>query len=151
MLAHLRPWTTAHRRVISLLAAVAAASTLTIANPAQAQAPPYTCPAESGDTIELTDGFASATIYVSRNCSDGRSRFDGVVRDISGDGRAAFLRLDFLDNNGFVYRREEPSAINGFGSEASFAFNSGDPSPGMHVCVEARDWFSQSERECVQF
>lgn len=141
--------------MVSLLAAVAAASALTVAYApdAEAQAPPYTCPEYGAQTIELDDGSASATIYVSKDCSDGLSRYDGVVRDINCDGRAAYLEMRFWNgDNLFPYRYEDPGATNGCGTEATFAFSSTNPSPRMHACVVAQNWGpTESSRDCADF
>jgi hypothetical protein len=149
-MAHLQLWTTTHRRFVGLLAAVMVITALSVVSAPAAQAQGYTCNEYGANTIELNDGSASATIYVSKNCSDGLSRFDGVVRDIECDGRAAYLQLDFsnpdaaINSQGgsWVYRSETVSASNGCGTEATFAFSSTNPQPGMYAVVYADGWTS---------
>jgi hypothetical protein len=122
-----------------------AITALSVVSAPAAQAQGYTCSEYGADTIELNDGSASATIYVSKDCSDGLSRFDGVVRDIECDGRAAYLWLEFsnpdaaINSQGgsWAYRSEKVTAPNGCGTEATFAFSSTNPHPGMFAEVFA--------------
>lgn len=125
-----------------------------------AQAQEYTCNEYGADTIELNDGSASATIYVSKGCSDGLSRFDGVVRDIECDGRAAYLWLQFSNPDAAInsqggrvpYREEQVSATNGCGTEATFAFSSTNPYPNMFAEVYADGWTSfESDSDSAYF
>jgi hypothetical protein len=111
---------------------------------ARAQDP---CADSTVTTIELDDGAASATINVRKGCSDGLSRFDGVVRDISCDGREAKLWLRFfnpdagINSNGnpyaWDYRGEEPTAGNGCGTESTFSYSSTNPYPNMYAVAYA--------------
>lgn len=133
-----------------LLAAVMVVTGLTFVAAPSAQAQDYTCSEYGANTIELNDGSASATIYVSKDCSDGLSRFDGVVRDIACDGRAAYLWLQFSNPDAWIngaggrvpYREEQVSASNGCGTEATFVFSSTNPHPNMLGEVYADGWTS---------
>ncbi|HEX6362515.1 MAG TPA: hypothetical protein VFZ93_06160, partial [Albitalea sp.] len=142
---------TAHRRAAALMAALVATTALIVVGAPAARAQSYTCPEYGAQTIELNDGSASATIYVSKDCSDGRSRFSGVVRDIHCDARGARLWMRFFNGDHlFPYRAEEPSASNGCGSESTFSYSSTNPSPGMHACVRAQNWGpTESAGDCA--
>lgn len=136
MLGYLRLWTARHRRLVSLLAAVAVATSFSVVNAPAAQA--YTCPRSGATTIQLNDGSAAATIYVSKNCSDGRSRFSGTVRDIKCDGRSAYLWTRFWNgSNPIRYRAETATAGNGCGTSASFSYTTAVRWPELHSCAYA--------------
>jgi hypothetical protein len=127
------------------------ASALSIAYAPAARAQSYTCPEYGARTIELDDGSASATIYVSEDCSDGRSRFDGVVRDINCDARAGYLWMRFYNgDNIFPHRAEKPGATNGCHTESTFSFSSTNPNPNIYACVVAQNWGpTESSRDCA--
>ena len=146
MIAHLRRWTTTHRRTVSLLAAAVAVAAFSIGSTSVAQAQPVTC--SNSDTVELDDGYASATVTAHRNCWDGTSRYEIVVRDIVCDYRAAHLQLDFYNpdsvlntfGNADAYRTEVVSASNGCGTETgTVAFTSTNPNPDLLACVNAKN------------
>jgi hypothetical protein len=149
-MAYRQLWTTTHRRFAGLLAALLVITALSFVSAPAAQAQGYTCSEYGANTIELNDGSASATIYVSKDCSDGLSRYDGVVRDIECDGRSAYLWLQFsnpdaaINSQGGVvpYREEQVSATNGCGTEATFAFSSTNPHPNVLGEVYADGWTS---------
>lgn len=147
IIAHLRTWAHAHRRLVTLLAALVAATVYGIADAPEAHA--YTCP--STQTVNLNDGSASATLYVRRNCSDGRSRWSGTVRDIKCDARSAYLQMRFYSGpNRFPFRSEEPRAGNGCGTSSTFSYSSTNADP-YRVWVCARAWNSgptQSTGDC---
>lgn len=142
--------TPAHRRLASLLAGVLAAGAVFVVTAPAAQAQAFTCPNHTARVIELNDGAVSATINVVKDCSDGLSRFDGVVRDIKCDGRSANLWLDFSNDDAWInqwggavpYRSENPKATNGCGTQASFNYSSTNPSPTMYAEVFADSWGS---------
>lgn len=150
VIAHQRLRTPTHRRLTGLLAAVITAAALLVVAAPAAQAQSYTCPEYTARTIELDDGAVSATINVVKDCSDGRSRFDGVVRDIKCDGRSAYLWLDFANPDAWInqwggatpYRSENPSATNGCGTQATFSYSSTNPRPIMRAEVYADSWGS---------
>lgn len=151
VIAHLRLSNRTHLRLLAVLAALAVVAVLGVVNAPGAQALSYTCPPYGARTVELNDGSASATIYVSKDCSDGRSRFDGVVRDIHCDARGAQLELRFFNgDNLFPYRAELPTAGNGCGTEATFNFSSTNPNPRVRACVRAVNRGpTQSPGDCV--
>jgi hypothetical protein len=161
MIGQLRLWTTSHRRITSLLAAALVAATFSIVSAPAAQAQSYTCPEYGAQTFELNDGSASATVYVSEDCSDGLSRYDGTVRDILCDGREARLTLEFSNpdawinqdgQNSWPYRTEVPTASNGCGTEATFTFSTTNPNPDVQACVRAGNWGpSESSGDCAWF
>jgi hypothetical protein len=161
MIGQLRLWTMSHRRAASLLAVALAAAAFSVVGAPAAEAQSYTCPTYGANTIELNDGSASATIYVSKDCSDGLSRFDGVVRDINCDGREARLWLRFYNPDAWInqgdvigvdYRDEEPVASNGCGSEATFNFSTTNPYPDVKACVRAQNWGpTESSGDCAWF
>ena len=150
VIAHRRLWTPTHRRLTGLLTAVITVAALLVVTAPAAQAQEYTCPNHTARVIELNDGAVSATINVVKDCSDGLSRFDGVVRDISCDGRSAYLWLDFANPDAWInqwggartYRSENPSATNGCGSQATFSYSSTNPRPIMSAEVYADSWGS---------
>ena len=89
-------------------------------------------------TIALDDGSASAIIYVSRDCSDGRARVDTIIRDIDCDARRAALRLEFRHGDDpLPFRIEEPGTTHGCYTTAAFYFSSSDPDPKLFACVRA--------------
>lgn len=135
----------AHRRLLTLLAALLLAGAICVSGASEAQA--YTC---SWRNTSLNDGSASASISFGRNCSDGLSHVSGTVRDISCDGRSARLLLRFFNGgNVFPYRAEEPSATNGCGTSATFSYGSSNASPNIHACVRAyNSGPSQSSGDC---
>lgn len=151
LLGHLRLWMVRHRLAVGLLAAMMAVTVYSVVNAPAAQA--YTCPQSGASTLHLNDGSASATLYVSRNCSDGRSRWSGVVRDIRCDGRTAYLQLSFYSGAPprFPYRYEQPAAGNGCGTTSTFSYSSTNADP-YRVLACARAWNagpSQSSGDCA--
>jgi hypothetical protein len=158
VIAHLGPWTTTHRRVVSVLAAVLVATAVAVVNAPVAQAQSVTC--SDSDTIELDNGAASATVTARRDCWDGGSWFDIVVRDIDCDDKAAHLELEFYNPDSVVnsllnvdaYRSEDVSASAGCGTEAAYTFSSTNPHPDLFACVNARNSFQHSLwRDCASF
>ena len=68
MIAHARTRTAARRNLAMLFAADALATSLSVMSAPAAEAQSYSCPQHGAQTIELNDGSASATIYVSKDC-----------------------------------------------------------------------------------
>jgi hypothetical protein len=158
VIAQFRGWTTTHRRIASVIAAVLVATGVAIVNAPAAQAQSVTC--SNTDTIDLDNGAASATVTARRNCWDGASWFDIVVRDIDCDDRAGHLRLEFYNPDSVLnrflnvdaYRMEEVDASGGCGSAAAYTFSSTNPNPELFACVNAENAFQHSLwRDCGAF
>jgi hypothetical protein len=91
---------------------------------------------------------------VNEDCSDGRSHYSGVVRDIECDDRRAYLLVDYLPLDsvvtGLIPRTVEFDAPDGCNSETAFSFDIDASHPFVEGCVVAETWWkpTASETDC---